>query len=230
MGTCTALNLSDSSKCTEPTTNKTGLHAHQVQGLYQGYKHRSQELDALEEKQPASLPKSLSTTDFSSINDSEILTAIHVFLLKKFKLTNRCLTARDYHHSHSYISESVLLRLIIANPSILTTAIASPSIDDFFHNTTNVRNTDLRDLGLDLSCPSLKLMKSAYLDYWVAEAMKGQDNVESQDKGKRKDGTARSLLKKLHPDRLALWRDNKVKVCGKWVYNPPYEFTLPRDG
>lgn len=132
------------------------------------------------------------------------------------------------------ISEFVLLRLIIANPSLLTTAMASPSIDAFLNNTVSVRNTDLRDLGLDLSRPSLKLMKSACLDYWVDEVMKGQDGgsqalvkAEMEKEGQPTTGT---LPEKLKPERLALWRENRINVCGKWVYNPPPEFTLPRDG
>lgn len=63
------------------------------------------------------------------------------------------------------ISEFALLRFIIANPSLMTTAMASPSIEDFLNNTASVRNTDLRDLGLGLSRPSLKIMKSACLDF-----------------------------------------------------------------
>lgn len=106
MGVCTALNLNDSSKCTAIATNKTGLfcelHARQVQGLYQGYKRRSGDLDALEKKQPKSLPKSLGSADFSTINAPETLTVLHAYLLRKFNLTTRCVMARDYHHSHFY--------------------------------------------------------------------------------------------------------------------------------
>lgn len=157
-------------------------------------------------------------------------------VMAEFGLPNRSLISNTEGQEHQVrvISEFVLLRLVIADPSLLVTAMASPSIDAFFRS--GVRNTDLRDLCLDLSRPSFKLMKNACLDYWVAEAMKGQDDGEGQalakvgkgkGKGKKATGTP---LPNLHPDRLALWRENKVKVCGKWIYNLPPKFTLPCQG
>lgn len=47
-------------------------------------------------------------------------------------------------------------------------------------------------------------------------------NPSTQPKG--------TLPEKLVPARLAQWRGNRVKVCGRWVYNPPPEFTMPRSG
>lgn len=498
MGTCTALNLNDGTKCTSPATNKNGLfcghHASQVQGLYRGYKRRSGELETVKNNRPKDLQENL-CDDFSNVNDQGILRAIHEYLMKMFNLTNRCVLARDYHHSNFYkdtssessfessssissaeiavadfghkayldhlrssrdtiahalhrlekrmidviyhetqwyawveslqaeidtesevekkrvkaeavlfqkhrmyvselrkqeesrarielekvdvwdpiesiiestragyialikililaegtthdemalglqrelelksstqrqleifqlknlkrsrnrkvvrmgpqrgfrlvvdkevvgksvgrvdralkptvksdsgdeiyfetdevaskimteillikcqfrqedvfevqrqaraISEFILLRLVIANPSLLAAAMVSPTIDAFLHNSNCVRNTDLRELGLNLSHSSPKLIKSACFDYWVAEATK---DVEGQaltkvekEEGKERRTTA-ALLSELHPDRLALWEKNRVKVCGKWIYNLPAEFTLPCRG
>lgn len=106
MGNCTALNLNDSTQCVSPATNKNNLfcelHARQVQGLYQGYKRRSKELDDIEKKQPKSLPKNLGNANFSELNDPEALRELHAFLLRRFNLTTRCVLARDYHHSNFY--------------------------------------------------------------------------------------------------------------------------------
>lgn len=486
METCTALDLHQA-KCSLRATNTNNLfcdhHARQVQGLYLGYKRRSQELQALERKLPKLLPRNLNNADFTSINDPEALRVLHAYLLRRFNLTTRCVLAREYHHSNFYndtsgeshasswvdysrvlslrlldfghqayldrlrssrtidvqalhrlekrmmdvsyrktqwyawveslqteadgkseaekkkvraeaalfkkhqmnvngfreeeesrqnselekadvwdpiesviqttragyialirllvltesidkdetllalqrglelkrntqrqlegfevdnmkrsrnrkamriglerreaammgakklalkatvendadagekpatddvrrllsgtnreeceaeiisqaksIQEFILLRLIISNPSLLPAAMASPSIDAFLHNTASVRNTDLRDLGLGLSCPSLKLAKSACLDYWFAVAIQDQDKIASQavvkaEKGNEKEEqTIEGPPQHLDLDRLALWKENKLKVCGKWIYNLPPEFTMPRSG
>lgn len=130
------------------------------------------------------------------------------------------------------ISEFILLRLVIANPSLLAAAMMSPTIDTFL-NSGGVRNTDLRELGLDLSRSSPKVIKSACFDYWVAEATK---DVESQalvkvekGEGEEKQTTGAPPFD-LDLDHLALWKENKVKVCGKWIYNLPTEFALPCRG
>lgn len=105
MGTCTALNLNDSTKCTSPATNKNGLfcghHAGQVQGLYVGYKRRTTELGLIKYRRPKYLQEDLSD-DFSHIDDQGILRVIHEYLIEMFNLTTRCVLARDYHHSNFY--------------------------------------------------------------------------------------------------------------------------------
>lgn len=89
--------------------------------------------------------------------------------------------------SHVKITqEFVLLRLIISNLSLLPAAMASLSIDVFLHNTASVRNTGLRDLGLRLSCPPLKLARSACLDYWFGVAIQDLDKIAAE-KGKGKE-------------------------------------------
>lgn len=110
MGTCTTLNLYGSSKCTEIATNLNGqfckFHARQAQGLYEGYKRRSAELEALDANAPKCLPKNLGNTDFTSIKDLEQLKEIYAYLLKRFNLVTRCVMARDFHHSHFYSDTS----------------------------------------------------------------------------------------------------------------------------
>lgn len=110
MGTCTALNLHDSSKCSELATNANGqfcqFHARQVQGLYEGYKRRSAELEGLDKSVPKCSPKDLWNTDFSGVKDLGDLKEIYAYLLKRFNLVTRCIIARDFHHSHFYADKS----------------------------------------------------------------------------------------------------------------------------
>lgn len=113
MATCTALNLHDNSKCLEPATNVNGqfcqFHARQVQGLYEGYKRRSAELESLDKNAPKCLPKNLGNTDFAGVRDLEQLKEIYAYLLKRFNLVTRCVIARDFHHSHFYADKSGVL-------------------------------------------------------------------------------------------------------------------------
>ncbi|KAF8541101.1 hypothetical protein BDD12DRAFT_539426 [Trichophaea hybrida] len=103
---CTALNLHNKQKCTSRTQSATSFfcafHAKQVHGLYLGYKCRTAELTDLEKSPPKNLPKNFGVTDWSSFTSAKELKAIHTYLEQRYRLLNRCVTARDYHHSHFY--------------------------------------------------------------------------------------------------------------------------------
>jgi len=103
---CTALNLHNKQKCTSRAQSANSLfcafHAKQVHGLYLGYKRRTAELTELEKTTPKTLPKNFGITDWSSFTSAAELKTLHTYLEHRYRLLNRCVTARDYHHSHFY--------------------------------------------------------------------------------------------------------------------------------
>ena len=106
---CTALNLSDSSRCTSPTSSPDALfcrfHAKQCYGLYRGYKIRNARLHVLNANPPTYLGESkalLQNETFSRVDDESTLNGLHEFLFKKHGLLDRVIKARKLHHSRFY--------------------------------------------------------------------------------------------------------------------------------
>lgn len=143
------------------------------------------------------------------------------------------------------IHEYLVLRSIIASPSLLSAAILSPSIDAFLNDTVHVRNTDLRDLALELSRPSDESIRNACADYWAAEKMNNLENPEDDEppnqlvvhKPKTKSkGKSRKKGGKKHKKPVPQTQESgggkmdRVKVCGRWIYNYPAETKMPRRG
>ena len=90
---CTALNLSDESKCQDPATSADGLfcgfHARQCYGLYRGYKIRNAKLDTLDANPPkyfAGSQTALRNEEFLAIEDEDTLNDVHAWLFKKYGL------------------------------------------------------------------------------------------------------------------------------------------------
>lgn len=108
MAICTALDLRDNTKCAQEATSANDrfcrFHSRLAQGLYEGYKKRTADLDRL--GPPKCLPKNLGGTDFSGVSDLGNLKEIHSYLLKRCNLVTRCVLARDFHHSHFYADDS----------------------------------------------------------------------------------------------------------------------------
>jgi hypothetical protein len=107
--TCTALNLSDSSKCSELAHSSDGLfcrfHEKQCHGLYKGYKIRNAQLDGLDKDPPLYLlnsESSLRNETFANVTDEDTLNVLHKHLFKKQVLLDRVIRARKLHHSRFY--------------------------------------------------------------------------------------------------------------------------------
>ena len=106
---CTALNLSDESKCQDEATSTDGLfcrfHSKECYGLYRGYKIRNARLDALDASPPVYLASSkaaLRNETFADVDDETVLNELHTHLFKKHALLDRVIRARKLHHSHFY--------------------------------------------------------------------------------------------------------------------------------
>lgn len=145
------------------------------------------------------------------------------------------------------IHEYLVLRSIIASPSLLSAAILSPTIDAFLNDTVHVRNTDLRDLALELSRPSDESIRNACADYWAAAKMNDLETPEDDEpptttqpvtpkpkgkgkgKGKKKGGKKHKKLPTQTQESKGGKMD-RVKVCGRWIYNYPAETKMPRRG
>lgn len=103
---CSALNLSDESKCTEEATSSDGLfcrfHSKQCYGLYRGYKIRNARLNALDDNPPKYLAESkqaLRNETFTDVTEEGQLNELHDYLFKKHALLDRVIRARKLHHS-----------------------------------------------------------------------------------------------------------------------------------
>ncbi|KAA8908778.1 hypothetical protein FN846DRAFT_944613 [Sphaerosporella brunnea] len=103
---CTALNLQNEAKCVTPAQSANGLfcafHAKQCHALYVGYKRRTAELESLEQNPPPTLPKDYGNTDWASFSSAVELRKVQEYLNHRLLLLHRCITARDWHHSHFY--------------------------------------------------------------------------------------------------------------------------------
>lgn len=142
------------------------------------------------------------------------------------------------------VHEYLLLRSIIASPSLLSAAILSSSIDEFLHDTVHVRNTDLRDLALELSKPSDDSIRDACADYWAGAKMGDLESTADEElsnelvvhqakpkddgKEKKKGRKRRSKPAVQTPEKGG--KMDRVKICGKWIYNYPAETKMPRRG
>lgn len=143
------------------------------------------------------------------------------------------------------IYEYLLLRSTLSSPSLLSAAILSPSIDAFLNDTVHVRNTDLRDLALGLSQPSDKSIRNACADYWAAEKLNDLETTEddeqptqvvvhgpepkSKGKGKKKGGKKHKKPVSQAQESGGGTKD-RIKVCGRWIYNYPPEAKMSRRG
>ena len=107
--TCSALNVSDESKCQEDATSCNDLlcrfHARQCYGLYRAYKTRSDKLDALDASPPTYLAETttaLRNDTFASVVDQSTVNKLHRFLSCEHALLDRIIRARQLHHSRFY--------------------------------------------------------------------------------------------------------------------------------
>ncbi|KAL8672046.1 MAG: hypothetical protein Q9168_003473 [Polycauliona sp. 1 TL-2023] len=128
--TCTALNISDGSLCTQVATSINGLfcsfHSRQCQGrifcnpdiyitstdhfdlftgLYRGYKNRNAKLDALDANLPAYLAGSrtpLANETFAAVDSEDTLRELHDYLVLKNALLDRVIRARKLHHTRFF--------------------------------------------------------------------------------------------------------------------------------
>lgn len=123
---CTALNISDESRCEEEASSLNGLfclyHSRQCQGLsarnvprishlmwspalYKGYKRRNAHLDSLSKESPKYLVDSavsLANQTFKDITSEEILRELRTHLSLRHALLDRVIRARKLHHSRFF--------------------------------------------------------------------------------------------------------------------------------
>lgn len=123
---CTALNISDESRCEEEASSLNGLfcqyHSRQCQGLsgctnyqlsqlisslalYRGYKRRNAHLDSLSKESPEYLVDSavsLANQTFKDITSEELLRGLRNHLSLRHALLDRVIRARKLHHSRFF--------------------------------------------------------------------------------------------------------------------------------
>lgn len=123
---CTALNISDESRCEEEASSLNGLfcpyHSRQCQGLlaciisiksrlifslalYKGYKRRNAHLDSLAKESPKYLVDSavpLANQTFNDITSEDILRELRAHLSLRHALLDRVIRARKLHHSRFF--------------------------------------------------------------------------------------------------------------------------------
>lgn len=122
---CTALNVSDESRCEEEASSLNGLfcqyHSKQCQGmlkgridkisadfilaLYKGYKRRNAHLDSLAKESPKYLADNvvpLANQTFKDITSEEVLRELRAHLSLRHALLDRVIRARKLHHSRFF--------------------------------------------------------------------------------------------------------------------------------
>jgi hypothetical protein len=170
-----------------------------------------------------------------------------------YNLKDREESLKKVREESTAIREYVMLRLITKSPALLIVALESESLDDFLAN-PNLRNSDLRDLALQLANPSKELIRDACSDYWAAIALDKEPKAIVGGGEKKKQlavGTAppKSLPtpkksgkfivvdgKKIpvlqdkdeEPEEDQTHRTERILVCGRWIHNYPEERRLPR--
>lgn len=148
-------------------------------------------------------------------------------------------------------------RLLLAQTSLLPTAIEANSVDDFLAN-PEVTTSDLRDLCLKVEEPTLQLIRDACADFARAQGADepeeaGSETYESEDEdtyedmigdhkkyehlhsddwfmNKMHDMTLRDLGMKKKKKSKKSKRRSKVTLCGKPIWNHASEKSMSRDG
>jgi hypothetical protein len=193
-GTCTAISLNFQSPCPSPAVVPKPpfctFHKKQCQALYAGYKRRNAELDTLEKSPPQLLPKNIGNNDFGNVNDVQVLQAIHEYLLKKFGLLNRCILAREMHHSHFYKDTSDFghqgyLDKLKTGRNLLTTVVGR----------------------IERRMMQLKYDK----EHWYAWIRKLQMEEEKRSEAEKKRVKAAAELEKKHQATLAALKGDEEK-------------------
>ena len=133
---CSALNLSDQSRCDDEATSLNGLfcqfHSRQCQGavpcqtpsvhllnpdigLYRGYKIRNARLDALAASPPSYLGSNatpLANQTFADVKSEATLRELHNYLMQKYGLLDRVIRARKIHHSRFFSMDMECVRTL----------------------------------------------------------------------------------------------------------------------
>ncbi|KAI5850540.1 hypothetical protein DFP73DRAFT_473014 [Morchella snyderi] len=209
MGTCTALNIHDSaSPCVELATNANGqfcqFHARQVQGLYEGYKRRSLELESLEKNAPKCLPRNFGNTDFTAVKTLPQLKEIYAYMLQRYNLVTRCVMARDFHHSHFYADKSdfghqAYLERLRSTRALLTTTLG---------------RLEKRTLDVQYS-------NAQWYD-WVESI---QAEMDAKSEAEKKKVKAEAALFKAHQENVSKLRDEeevrrRIQIEKEEVWDP----------
>ncbi|KAL8925664.1 MAG: hypothetical protein Q9208_003347 [Pyrenodesmia sp. 3 TL-2023] len=195
---CTALNVSDESRCKEAATSLNGLfcsfHSRQCQGLYRGYKIRNARLDALDTKPPHFLATSttpLANQTFAQVEAEDTLHEMHDYLGLKYALLERVIRARKLHHSRFFS-----LHLDYGH-------------QNYLDQLSSRRFTVLRALErLERRAVEVLYNKKKWFK-WVRECQDEEETARENDKKKVKKEAA--LFKRYNKEVQARMRELKAK-------------------